>query len=136
MCLASLVLSYLEIKEGRNTKSGPVPTAGAECKSIGLKTKYKKWGATFQNTSAESEGCTKARGGVLGVFEVQLGRGQDSFCSSLGHCGDHMGKQDEAVTGTLCVVDLDAWVSNGSTLRHILVFKRLDHEETGVFHMF
>lgn len=44
-----------------------------------------------------------------------------------------MGKQDEAVTGTLCVVDLDAWACNGSTARNILVFKRLVHEEAGVF---
>lgn len=68
MCLASLVLSYLEVKEGENTKGGPLPIAGAEsaCRSTGLKTKYKKWGPTFQNTSAKSEGHTKERGGVLG----------------------------------------------------------------------
>lgn len=44
------------------------------------------------------------------------------FCSSLGHCVDHMGKQDEAVTGTLCVVDLDARLCNGSPQRSILAF--------------
>lgn len=59
---------------------------------------------------------------MLGVFEVRLRRGQDSFCSSLGHCVDHMGKQDEAVTGTLCVVDLGAWLCNGSPQRSILAF--------------
>lgn len=46
-----------------------------------------------------------------------------------------MGKQDEAVTGTLCAVDLDAWVCNGSTPRSILAFKRLVYEETGIFHV-
>lgn len=92
-------------------------------------------GPTFENTNAKSEGYTKARGGVLGVFEVTLRRGQDSFCSSLGHCGDHMGKQDEAVTGTLCGVDLDARVWNGSTPRRILAFIRLDQGESDVFHM-
>lgn len=46
-----------------------------------------------------------------------------------------MGKQDEAVTGTLCVVDLDAWVCNGSTPRSILAFKGLVYEETGIFHV-
>lgn len=51
---------------------GGFQTAGVEspCKSAGLKTKYKKWGPTFQNTRAKSEGHTKARGGVLGFFEV------------------------------------------------------------------
>lgn len=47
-----------------------------------------------------------------------------------------MGKQDEAVTGTLCVVDLDARMCNRSTARYILGFKSLVHEETGIFHMF
>ena len=47
-----------------------------------------------------------------------------------------MGKQDAAVTGTLCVVDLDAGACNGSTARNILVFKRLVHEEADGFHMF
>lgn len=47
-----------------------------------------------------------------------------------------MGKQDEAVTGTLCVVDLDAWVCNGSTPRNSLVLGRFVHEETDIFHMF
>lgn len=110
VCPASLVLSYLEVKDGENTKGRQLPTAGVEslCRTSGVKAKYRKWGPTSQNTCPKSEGHTKARGGVLGVFEVWLRRGQDSFCSSLGHCVDHMGKQDEAVTGTLCVVDLDA----------------------------
>lgn len=110
MCLASSVLSYLEAKEGENTKGGQLPTAVVEspCKTAGVKTKSRKWGPIFQNSSAKSEGHTKPRGGVLGVFEVWLRRGQDSFYSSLGYCVDHMGKQDEAVTGALCVVDLDA----------------------------
>lgn len=67
---------------------------------------------------------------------MKLRRGQDSFCSSLGHCADHMGKQDEAVTGTLCGVDLDAWVWSGSPAGRILAFVRLDHEESGVVRMF
>lgn len=46
-----------------------------------------------------------------------------------------MGKQDGAVTGTLCGVDLDAGACNGSTARNILGFKGLVHEEAGVFHM-
>lgn len=43
-----------------------------------------------------------------------------------------MGKQDEAVTGTLCVVDFDAWMCNGSTPTPFLVFKKLVHEETAL----
>lgn len=72
MCLASLVLSYLEVKEGENKEGGRLPTAGVECpcKGVGVKTKYKKRGPTFQNTRAKSEGRTKARGGAPGVFEV------------------------------------------------------------------
>lgn len=46
-----------------------------------------------------------------------------------------MGKQVGAVTGTLCVVDLDAWVCNRSTPRNISVFIRLAHEETDGFHI-
>lgn len=70
MCLASLVLSYLRVKEGENKKGGQLPTAGVEspCKSVWVKTKIykKKLGPAFQNTSTKSEGHTKARGGVLG----------------------------------------------------------------------
>lgn len=47
-----------------------------------------------------------------------------------------MGKHDEAVTGTLCAVDLDAWTCNRSTRRNISEFKGLVHEETDGFHMF
>jgi len=36
-----------------------------------------------------------------------------------------MGKHGEAVIGTLCEVDLSAWMSKRSMLRNILVFKRL-----------
>lgn len=46
-----------------------------------------------------------------------------------------MGKQDEAVTSILCVVDLGARTCNGSTPRNILVVKRFLHEETDAFHM-
>lgn len=46
MCLASLVLSYLEVKEGENKEGGR--TAGVECScNYRVKTKYKKWGPTF-----------------------------------------------------------------------------------------
>lgn len=47
-----------------------------------------------------------------------------------------MGKHDEAVTGTLCAVDLDAWMCNRSTPRNISEFKGLVHEETDVFQVF
>lgn len=70
VCLASLELSYLEVKEGENTKGLRLPTAEVESPCSGVKAKYRKWGPTFQNTSAKSEGRTKARGGVLEVFEV------------------------------------------------------------------
>lgn len=72
VCLASLELSYLEVKEGENTKGRRLPTAGVESprKTSGVKAKYRKWGPTFQNTSAKSGCRTKARGVVLGVFEV------------------------------------------------------------------
>lgn len=58
--------------EGVNKDGGILPTAGMEspCKCIEVKTKYKKWGPTFQNTRAKLEGHTKGKGGVLGVFEV------------------------------------------------------------------
>lgn len=70
MCLASLVLSYLEVKEGENKDGGRLRTAGVEspCKCVGVK--IKNGDPAFQNTRAKSEGHTKARGGVLGVFEV------------------------------------------------------------------
>lgn len=47
-----------------------------------------------------------------------------------------MGKQDGAVSGTLCVVDLDAGACNGSTPRNISVYKWLVHVETAVFTCF
>lgn len=43
-----------------------------------------------------------------------------------------MGKQDGAVAGTLCAVDLNAGPWNGSTARNIWVCKRLVHEETRI----
>lgn len=72
MCLASLVLSYSEAKEGENKEGRRLRTAGVECpcKCVVVLTKYKKKGPTFQNTRAKSEGHTKARGGALWVFEV------------------------------------------------------------------
>lgn len=75
---------------------------------------------------------------MLGVFEVRLRRGQDSFCSSLGLCGGHMGKHDEAVTGTLCVADLDARLRAGSPPRSILAFLKGDfmREMAFFFHFF
>lgn len=47
MCLASLVLSYSEVKEGENKWGGRLQPAGLEspCKCVGVKTKHKKMGA-------------------------------------------------------------------------------------------
>lgn len=38
MCLSSLVLSYLEVKEGENTEGGRLPTAGGDIslQSVGI----------------------------------------------------------------------------------------------------
>lgn len=70
---ASLVLSYLEVKDGANARGRQLPTAGAESLPLdlsGLKAKYrrrkKKRGPTFHNTCPESEGHTKARGRSAG----------------------------------------------------------------------
>lgn len=126
LCLASLVLSYLEVKgRWRIPRGGRLPTAGVESPCRKQNIEKRKMGAPTCKTQGPSQRATQRRwgGGVPGVFEVSPGRGQDSLCSSLGHCGDHMGKQDEAVTCTLCVVDLDAWTCNGSPPRNISAFK-------------
>lgn len=125
LCLASLVLSYLEVKgRWRIPRGGRLPTAGVEspCRKQNIE-KKKKWGPQLAKHKGQVRGPHKGDGGgVPGVFEVSPRRGQDSFCSYLGHCGDHMGKQDEAVTCTLCVVDLDALACNGSPPRNISAF--------------
>lgn len=60
-------------------------------------------------TQAASQRATQRRGEECrGSLKYSRGGGQASFCASLGYCVYHMGKHDEAVTGTLCVVDLDA----------------------------
>ena len=65
LCLASLVLSYLEVKgRWRIPRGGRLPTAGAEspCRKQNIKKKKKK-GPNLQNTRAKSERPHKGDGG-------------------------------------------------------------------------
>lgn len=87
------------------------------------KSKIGKIRTHLSKLKRQVRGPHKAEGRSAGGLWSIAEEGSGSFCSSVRYCVDHMGKQDEAVTGALCVVDLDAWVCNGSTLKNILVVK-------------
>lgn len=116
VCLASLVLSYLEVKEAQNVchiqqLRWNRPTKGNE-----VKTEYR--GPSFKiQVRGPHKGRRRSVCSLWSEAEERSG-----LSSSLGFCVDHMGKQDGAVTSILCLADLDAWVCNGSITRNILTF--------------